>query len=103
MNAKIIELIKSRLLEVHKERLVGIVLFGSEARGDTTEESDIDLLVLLQGPVDYGRDLELNIESLFDLSLELGRRISAKPVDADEYTTVNCPLYDNARREGVLV
>ena len=33
------------------DRLARVVLFGSRARGDVTEESDIDVLVLLRGPV----------------------------------------------------
>lgn len=32
-------------------RLARVVLFGSRARGDVTEESDIDLLVLLRAPI----------------------------------------------------
>jgi hypothetical protein len=62
---------------------------------------DIDVLVLLDGPVDYGRDLEANLSALYPLSLELGRRISAKPVPATEYETVDCPLYRAAHLEGI--
>jgi len=95
--------IKARLQAKHGDRLRGAVLYGSQARGDAGSESDIDLLVLLDGPVDYGRDLEANLEALYPLSLEIGRRISAKPVEAAEYETVECPLYRNARSEGVRV
>ena len=79
------------------------MLYGSEARGDAGEDSDIDLLVLLEGPIDYGLDLQGNLEALYPLSLELGRRISAKPVEATEYETVQCPLYQRAHAEGVAV
>lgn len=33
------------------DRLARVVLFGSRARGDVTEESDIDVLVLLRAPI----------------------------------------------------
>ena len=95
--------IKARLTDAHGDRLRGVVLYGSEARGDARADSDVDLLVLLDGPVDYGRDLERNLDALFPLSLEIGRRISAKPVSADEYAMVDCPLYENARREGIAI
>ena len=36
------------------ERLVRMVLFGSQARGDDEPESDIDVLVVLRGPVRPG-------------------------------------------------
>ena len=100
---EIIETIKAHLQNVYHDRLKGIVLYGSEARGDNNIDSDIDILVLLEGPIEYGKDLERNINSLYPLSLELDRRISAKPVDAEEYNKIRCPLYNNAHKEGVLV
>lgn len=98
---EIIKRIKDCLTAKHGSRLQGVVLYGSEARGEAKPDSDIDVLVLLEGPVDYGRDLEANLDALYPLSLELGRRISAKPVEASEYATVDCPLYRQARAEGI--
>jgi predicted nucleotidyltransferase len=93
--------IKARLRTVHGDRLRGVVLYGSQARGEAGADSDIDVLVLLDGPIDYGRDLEANLDALYPLSLELGRRISPKPVPAAEYETVDCPLYRTAHLEGI--
>ena len=48
-----------------------IVLFGSKARGDDDAESDIDLLVLIDGPVDW--DLKRRMRrALCPIGLELG-------------------------------
>ncbi len=93
--------IKRRLERLHGERLRGIVLFGSAARGSAAEDSDIDVLVLLRGPVALGRDLETNIEALFPLSLELGQPISATPVDEKQYEAFECPLFLNAKKDGI--
>ncbi len=95
--------IKQRLLKAHGERLRGVVLYGSEARGQARPDSDIDVLVLLSGPLDYGVDLRTNIDALYDLVLELERPISAKPVDIAAYEAAEYPLYRNAKAEGVLV
>ncbi len=95
--------IKSHLTAAYHDRLRGIVLYGSEARGSTVADSDIDVLVLLDGPVNYGRDLETNLTVLYPLSSKLGRRISAKPVIASEYEKLDCPLYQSAHREGIMI
>ena len=95
--------IKTRLSNAHGRRLRGAVLYGSEARGTAGPDSDIDVLVLLEGPVNYGRDLETNLEVLYPLSVQIERRISAKPIDASEYESVECPLYQNAHREGIFL
>ena len=94
--------IKSRLEQAHGERLKGVVLYGSEARGDAGPDSDIDVLVLLDGPVAYGQELRRSVHALYPLTLQLGRPVSPKVVDAEEYETFDCPLYRNAHQEGTL-
>jgi predicted nucleotidyltransferase len=46
--------IKSRLQAVYGDRLRGIVLYGSEARGESTPDSDVDILVLARRPGSSG-------------------------------------------------
>ena len=101
-NNELLKEIKARLKAVHGDRLKGIVLYGSQARGDYRPDSDIDVLVLLEGPVDLGKDLEKNIHALSSLSDELERYVSAKPVSEEDYRTYDCPLFRNARAEGIL-
>ncbi len=47
---KIIESVVEQFLSELDDRIHSIVLFGSVARGEATEESDIDLLVILSEP-----------------------------------------------------
>ena len=102
-NAEILNRVKNSLKAVYPDRLEGIVLYGSAARQQSRPDSDLDILVLLSGPVHYGHDLETNLQALYPLALELDRRISAKPVNAQEYDTLDCPLYQQAHREGIRI
>lgn len=94
--------IKQRLLNAHGRRLRSVVLYGSEVRREASFDSDIDVLVLLDGPVDYSRDLRANIDALYDLVLSLERPISAIPVDVEVYDAGAYPLYRNAKAEGMV-
>lgn len=103
LNAKWLQRIKESLADLYGDRFKGIVLYGSEARGKAAEESDIDLLILLEGPVDIGEDLRLIIRTLYPLQLELGRPLHATPVDIDIYQAGEFALYRNAKREGIQI
>jgi len=92
------------LLEHHYgARFKELVLYGSTARNEEGPESDIDLLVLLDSPVDYFSELRQIIEILYPLQLEADRLISAKPVSLEDYEQGRVQFLRNAKREGVLV
>lgn len=95
--------IKARLQRAFGERLQGVVLYGSEARGEAHPDSDIDLLVLLTGPVEDRRDSWQCIDTLYPVVLETGRPIHAEPVDVHEYRAAEAGLYREAQREGVAL
>lgn len=102
MNKKeLLTRVKGILQHTFDERFRGVVLYGSEARGDAEPDSDIDFLVLLDGPTDHRRDSRSCVNALYDLVLELERPIHAKPVDVKDYEAQQCPLYRDTRREGI--
>ena len=85
------------------DRLQGVVLYGSEARGTADSDSDADLFVLLRGPIALGKDLKTIIDALYPLQFEVERPIHALPVEATAYAEGESSLYRNARKEGVLL
>jgi len=98
---ELLKRIKDALRAAHGERLRGVVLYGSEARGEASETSDIDVLVLLDGPISLGRDLRTNIDAVYHIVLDTGRPIHARPVDVETYEAAEFPLYRVAKREGI--
>jgi predicted nucleotidyltransferase len=94
---------KTTLEEHYGVRFAGLVLYGSMARDDARADSDIDLLVLLHGPLDYFQELHTLTDLLYPLQLASDRHLSAKPAAADEYTRGKLQLYRNAAREGISV
>ena len=95
--------VKSRLQEAFGDRLRGVILYGSEARGTAEPDSDIDFLVLLEGPVDYWTEVHRIVRLLYPLVLQYGRPIHAKPADVLEYQEQEWPLYQSVREEGIPV
>ncbi|MGQ9650302.1 MAG: nucleotidyltransferase domain-containing protein [Phycisphaerae bacterium] len=61
-----------------------VVLFGSKARGDDRQDSDIDLLMLTRGPVcdEVKRGMT---DALFDLEIEMGVVFSKLVVPIDDW------------------
>jgi predicted nucleotidyltransferase len=93
--------IRGALEVAFRNRFRAVILYGSEARGDATAESDVDLLVVLEGPIDLGRDLETAIRAIYPLQLEIEHPIHVLPADVDVVEREEYALYRNARREGI--
>lgn len=82
--------IRELLSRYHAE---SALLFGSYARGDATEESDIDVVVI--GGAHFNRP------DIFAFAEDL-RELTGKDVDAFEICEVNVgtPFYETLMREG---
>lgn len=99
----ILEELKNLLLPVFGERLQQVVLFGSVARGQETEDSDVDVLVVLNEVPAYAQDLRRALVAVSRLADRLDRRISIKPVPLEEYRNGDGPLLRAIRREGLAI
>jgi len=93
--------IKSRLAETFGDRLTGVVLYGSRARGDAQPDSDMDLLVLLRGPVRLGPDIHLIVKAIYPIQLDADFCIHAMPANEADYAAQTFALYRHAKTEGV--
>ncbi len=90
-----------RVQSLYGERLRQVLVYGSWARNEATEESDIDLAVVLAGDVRPGREIDRMIDIITDINLEYGVLLSVYPVSEENYLHANSPLLINLRREGI--
>ena len=100
---EILTKLKDCLQMLYGDRLENVLLFGSEARGESIPDSDIDIMVILNGPVCFMLEYRRIIDALYDLILESGRIIDVTPVEKQKYEAGEFALYRNARQEGVLL
>lgn len=79
------------------------ILYGSEAKGTASPDSDVDILLVLEGPIDLGRDLGTAIEALYPLQLEILRPIHLTPVDEMLFSKAIFAIHRNALAEGITL
>lgn len=99
----ILDELKQRLSDLYGDRLVEVILYGSQARGDANEDSDIDILIVLKGDVRLSREIPYVNEVVADLSLRHETLITTVFMDVDSYLTKGGPFLRNVRREGVNI
>lgn len=81
---------------------VKVILYGSQARGDATKESDIDLLVVLPTINENTRRLVSDVA--WEVGFDAGKVISTVPTtDADMKYYAILPFYENVKKEGIAV
>lgn len=95
--------LRRRFEALYGPRLVRSVLFGSQARGDAGPGSDIDVLVVLEGPVRPGTEIVWTGETTATMSLDNNVVISCTFISLDSFEREGSPLMINVRREGLLV
>lgn len=95
--------LRHRFEAFYGDRLVNMVLYGSQARGDAEPGSDIDVLVVLRGAVSPCEEIADTSEIVADLSLRFGEVVSCIFMDEDRFTHRHGPLLRNVRREGIAV
>lgn len=98
--------ISMQLSLVYQERLKEVILYGSVARGTQTEESDIDIMVLVDVSPD---DLKMYEDKLGDVSTEAALKymkvFSIVDVSYQEFEDWKhlSPFYRNVSQEGIVI
>ena len=94
--------LRARLAALYGDRLVRVVLFGSYARGEATEDSDVDVLVVLREKGSSYDEAWTLSEVSVDLLDAYGLCTSFLTIDP-ETERQDWPALRNVRKEGLTV
>lgn len=106
MLKKITQIMADTYYRVFGEAIEQILLYGSYARKDNTDDSDIDLVAIVHGD---RQELQNKLKQIWDISseleLEYGIIISPTIIPYDEYMKYkdDVPYYKNIQKEGVNI
>jgi predicted nucleotidyltransferase len=99
--AALMKELKSGLQMLYGPRLKGIYLYGSYARNEADEESDVDVLIVLDRIESYRAEVERTGYLNAELSLRYGLSISRVFVSERDWREGETPFLANAREEAV--
>jgi predicted nucleotidyltransferase len=92
--------------KIYGNHLRQVILYGSYARGDYREDSDIDIMILLDiSDIEIKDYFEQLVDMTFDFNMAYDTDI--KPIAKNESHfkkwVLNYPFYANVSREGVTL
>jgi uncharacterized protein len=95
--------LKRALTRIYGTRLKKLYLYGSYARGTATDDSDIDVMIVLEGDVYPAVEISRINQVVSDICLRHDILLSTFPVSETWYAERQSPLFINVRREGVPI
>mgnify|MGYP000418548217 CR=1 FL=1 len=104
-----LRIIKSIIVEIAKKYNIGIykiILFGSRARGDYTEDSDWDILLVTEGKIDKKTKRSFLVESRRKIIRAINDPIDIIIIDKnhfEEYKNVYGDIAGIAELEGITI
>ena len=103
---KILMELAEMLHEVYRDKLKSVILYGSTARGTATEDSDVDIMVLVDGTEQELRTFEDKLGDVStDISIKYFKVFSIIEVRYQEYITWMkiSTFYINISEQGVVL
>ena len=89
---------------VFGEKLLEVILYGSYSRNEQTEESDVDIALILSSQADPG-EIGSILESASRTELSFGKVVSVVDIEFSRYNEYKAvlPFYRNIDKEGIIL
>jgi len=98
---KILKQFKQALKRLYGDRIKTIYLFGSYARGDYEDGSDLDVLIVLDTFRFHNKEISRTADLVSDLSLQYLITVSPIFMRERDWVSGKKPLLRNVKNEGI--
>ena len=96
----------AQLQKIYGSHLKSVILYGSYARGDYTEDSDVDIMILVDLPdekLDSYSDTLSELDFEYNVEHDIWMMPVVKNIEHFRYWVSAYPFYQNVQREGVML
>ena len=92
------------LIDIFSSNILAVILYGSVARNDNTDESDIDIVIIIKNEMDdatkerfihWSAELDLRYDRVFSI-------IDIQEENMEKWGNV-LPFYQNIQKEGIIL
>lgn len=92
---------KLGLQQIYGEKLKGVYLYGSYARGDYRAGSDVDVMILLSDFENYWKEHKRSSQLASDVSLKYDVTVSRLLIKEIQWRESIMPVVRNIHKDGV--
>lgn len=104
MDKNILNELVNEILTIMEPSIVQIILYGSAARGTNTEDSDVDVALLMNGTLHKDVE-ELLSDFIVDMNLKYDKVFSVIDINYENFRKWEgvMPFYRNVAKEGIVL
>jgi predicted nucleotidyltransferase len=99
----ILRTLREQLAQALGHDLAQVIVYGSQARAEARPDSDIDVLIVMNGSLDYTDLMQRTSALVAELSLQHDVVISRTFASTAQWENAGTPFLINVRREGVAL